>query len=129
MFILQCIIGLHSHIIDFTHAFSKADIPSGEPVLIEIPRNFNSDGGQCDVVLRLKKSLYGKSEAACLWYEKLRNGLLDHICVMSKLDTYLFMYKTVISVVYVDDCLFWARSQYEIDSVMKYFKEDGTSYN
>ena len=57
MFILQCIIGLHSHIIDFTHAFSKADIPSGEPVLIEIPRNFNSDGGPCDVVLILKKSL------------------------------------------------------------------------
>ena len=39
------------------------------------------------------------------------------------------MYKTVIYVVYVDDFLFWALSQSDIDNVMKSFKEDGTSYN
>ena len=39
------------------------------------------------------------------------------------------MSKTVIYVVYVDDCLFWACSQSEIDNVMKTFKEDGSSYN
>ena len=49
--------------------------------------------------------------------------------MMSKVDPYLFMSKTVICVVYVDDCLFWARSQSEIDNVMKSFKEDGPSYN
>ena len=31
--------------------------------------------------------------------------------------------------VYVDDCLFWARSKYDINNVMKYFMEDGPSYN
>ena len=71
MLILQFIIGLQSQSIDFTNAFSQADIPSGEPVLIELPRDFNSDGGQHDVVLQLKKSLYGHAEAARLWYEKL----------------------------------------------------------
>ena len=39
------------------------------------------------------------------------------------------MYKTVICVVYVYYFLFWERSQSEIDNVMKYFKEDGPSYN
>ena len=39
------------------------------------------------------------------------------------------MSKTVIFVVYVDDCLFREFSQSEIDNVMKSFKEDGTSYN
>ena len=29
----------------------------------------------------------------------------------------------------MDDCLFWERSQSEIDNVMKSFKEDSTSYN
>ena len=48
---------------------------------------------------------------------------------MSKVDPFLFMSKTVICVVYVDYCLFWARSQSDIDNVMKYFKEDGPSYN
>ena len=48
---------------------------------------------------------------------------------MSKVDPCLFMSKTVICVVYVDDCLFWARSKYDIDNVMNYFKQDGTSNN
>ena len=49
--------------------------------------------------------------------------------MMSKVDPYLFISNTVICVVYLDDCLFWARSQSDIDNVMKYFKEDGPSYN
>ena len=49
--------------------------------------------------------------------------------MMSKVDTCLFMSKTVICVVYVDDYLFWARSQSDIENVMKSFKEDGPSYN
>ena len=39
------------------------------------------------------------------------------------------MSKTVVCVVYVDDCLLWSRSQSDIDNVMKYLKDDGPSYN
>ena len=39
------------------------------------------------------------------------------------------MSKTVIGVVYVDDCLFWSCSKSDIDNIMKSFKEDGPSYN
>ena len=70
MLILKCILGLQSQSIDFTDAFAQADIPSGEKILIELPWDFKSDGGQHDVVLKWKKSLYGQAEAACLWYEK-----------------------------------------------------------
>ena len=93
------------------------------------PENFKSDGGQHDVVLKLKKILYGQAEAARLWYEKLQNGLLYRGFVMIKVDHCLFMSKTVIYVVYVDDCLLLACSQSDIDNVMKSFKEDGPSYN
>ena len=129
MLIFQCIIFLQSQSIEFTNAFAQVDIPSGEPVFIELPRDFKTDRGQYDVVLKLNKSLYGQAEATHLWYEKLKNGLLERSFVMRKVGTCLFMYKTVICVVYVDDCLFWSHSQYEIDNVMKYFKEYGTSYN
>ena len=61
MFNLQCIIGLQSQSIDFTNDFAPADIPSGEPVFVELPRYFKSDGEQCDVVLRLNKSLYDQA--------------------------------------------------------------------
>ena len=71
MLIFQCILGLQSKSIDFKNAFAQSDIPSGEPVLVELPRDFKIDGGQYDVVIKLKKSLYGQSKAAYLWYEKL----------------------------------------------------------
>ena len=58
MLILNCIIGLQSQIIYFTNDFYLADIPSGDLVLIEIPRYFKIDGDKCDVVIRLKKILY-----------------------------------------------------------------------
>ena len=99
----------------------KADIPCGEPVFIELPRYFNIDGGHHNVFLKLKKRLYGQAEAARLWYENLRNGLLERGFVMSKVDPYLFMSKTVICVIYVDDCIFWSRSQSESDDIMKSF--------
>ena len=46
---------------------------------------------------------------------------------ISKVDPCLFISKTVICLVYADDCTFWERSQYDIDNVMKSSKEDGTS--
>ena len=104
--IFQCILGLQSQSIDFTNAFAQADIPSGEPVFIELPRDFKSDGGQYDVVLKLKKSLYAQSKASRLRYEKLQNGLLELGFVMIKVDPCLFMSKTVICVVYVEYCFF-----------------------
>ena len=86
MLILQCILGLKSQSIDFTNAFSQADIPSGEPVIIDLPKDFKSDGGQHDVVIKLKKIIYGQAEAARICYENLRNGLLERYFVTSKVD-------------------------------------------
>ena len=129
MLILQCILGFQSQSIDFTNYFDQAYIPIGEPVFNELTRYFKSDGGQGDVVLILKKSLYGQAEAARLWYENLRNGFLDCGFVMSNVDPFLFMSKTVICVVYVNDCIFWEHSKSDIDNVMKFFKENLTSYN
>ena len=48
---------------------------------------------------------------------------------MRELDPCLFMSNTVICVVYVYDCIFWALSQYDIDIIMKSFKEDGSIYS
>ena len=99
--ILKCILGFQSQSIDFTNYFAQADIPSWYPIFIELHRYLKSYVGQCDVVNRLKKILYGQAEAARLWYEKLLNGLIDCDFVVRKVDNFMFMYKTVICVVYV----------------------------
>ena len=49
--------------------------------------------------------------------------------MMSKVDPCLFIPKTLICVVYVDDFLFWECSQSDIDNVMKSFKEYGPIHN
>ena len=126
--ILQCIIGLKSQSIDFTNSFARADIPSGEPVFVELPMDFKNDEGQHDVVIKLKKILYVQAQAARLLYEKLRNGLLERCFGTRKVDPCVFMTKTVMCVVYVDDCISWSCSQSDIDNVIKYFNEDGPSY-
>ena len=76
----------------------QAVIPKGEQVFIEIPMYFKNDWGQGDVVLGSKKILYSQAEAEPIWYENLRNGLLDFGFVVIKVDTCLFMSKTVICV-------------------------------
>ena len=48
--------------------------------------------------------------------------MLESGFVMRKVDPCMFMSKNVICVVYVDDCIFWARAQSEIDNLMKSFK-------
>ena len=55
--IFQCILRLQIQSIDFTNAFSQTGITSGEPTSIEFTRDFESDGVQCDVVIRLKAYL------------------------------------------------------------------------
>ena len=40
MLILQFILGLQSQSIDLTDAFSQEDIPIGETILIDLPREF-----------------------------------------------------------------------------------------
>ena len=106
MLILQCILGLKSQSIDLTNAFAQAYISSGEPVFVELPSNFTSDGGKHNFVFKLNKILYGQAEAARLWYKRFQNDSLERGFVMRKVDPCLFMSKTVICVVYVDDCLF-----------------------
>ena len=48
MLIYQFILGSQSQSVEFTNSFSQVDILSGEPVFIELPRDFKSDGGQGD---------------------------------------------------------------------------------
>ena len=86
MLILQCILGLQSQSIDFTNVFDQEYITSGDPVFIGLIRYFKSDGGQCGVVIRLKKCIKVQAKYARLWYENLQNGLLEPGFATSRMD-------------------------------------------
>ena len=43
--ILKRILGLQIQSIDLKNSFAQTDIPSGDPIFVELPRYLNSDGG------------------------------------------------------------------------------------
>ena len=57
-------------------------------------------------VLKLLKSLYRLRQAPRTFFEKLREGLLEHGYIQSEIDPCLFMKPGIICVCYVDDTIF-----------------------
>ena len=89
--------------VDYTNAFAQADL--AEEVYIEPPRRFRGVKDKTTKVLKLLKSLYGLKQAPCTFYQKLKSGLEEQGFTMSEHDTYFFMKKDIICVVYVDDTI------------------------
>ena len=89
--------------IDFSSAFVQA--PLKDPVWIHLPRGFQSgqSGSNSTMCLRLLKSLYGLSVAPRLWYQHLREALLDYGFKQCHNDPCLMYTATIMVVVYVDD--------------------------
>ena len=71
-----------------------------------------------------RKSVHGQAKAAHFWYEKNRDSLLDHEYLVINVYTWLFRSKFMICVLYLDYCLCWESSQYDIDKVVNYLKAD-----
>ena len=55
MFILICILGMKSKIIDIINYVAHENIPKGEQIFIEVPSNFKIHGEKYDVVIVLDK--------------------------------------------------------------------------
>ena len=113
--------GLATHQIDFSNAFVQADLK--ETVFVDVPRGFadvDGDAGQGQTVLRLRKSLYGLVQSPMHWFNHLRSTLEAlGFHAMDGYDQCAFFGHGMIILTYVDDCLFFAKSQKDIDRVVK----------
>jgi len=69
MFTLSIILGLKTKQVDYANAFVHANLK--ETVYVELPKDFEQDAQEHDVVLKLNKSLYGLKQAPLAWFEKL----------------------------------------------------------
>jgi hypothetical protein len=122
LLILAIVYGLASKQADFSNAFAQAKLE--EEIYIELPQGFQHPDGQ-DVVLKLNKSLYGLKQAALCWYELLKKGLESVGFKAKSTDPCLFIHPDVICLVYVDDCLFFAKDVKSIDAVLQKLKNKG----
>lgn len=106
--------GLTLHQMDVTNAFTQADID--EDLWVEQAKGFeiyDKDGGE--MVLKLKRALYGTKQAGRLWQDTLRQHLLDLGFKCSISDPCLFSLQSnigkILLGVYVDDIIVASSNQ------------------
>ena len=89
-------------------------------VYVEMLRGFGQPGKVC----KLKKSLYGLKNSPRNWF-KMLSGSLQAIGFESAqdVDPCLFISEKVICLTYVDDCIFIAKYEKDIDKVIKLLRE------
>jgi hypothetical protein len=75
-------------------------------------------------VLLLTKNLYGLRQAGNNWFDKLRESLHARKFKQSSVDPCLFVRHDIIIVVYVDDCLLFARDDKILDDFIQDLKSD-----
>jgi hypothetical protein len=107
--------------VDYVNAFAQGDLQ--EQVHLELPQGFQVPDNK-DYVLRLRKSLYGLVQSPRAFFIKLSNALKSRNFQQSKLDPCLFMHKKIICIVYVDDCIFFAKNDIIIQDMIKSLKSE-----
>jgi hypothetical protein len=68
--------------------------------------------------------MYGLKEAGNNWFDTLKESLLARGFTQSSIDPCLFIRANCITVVYVDNCLFFAKSDDVLDSLIASLKSE-----
>jgi hypothetical protein len=111
---------------DITAAFVHAEFRPKEHIYVHQPAGFRRGS---NMVLKLKKSVYGLRQAPRYFFEHLKERLESASIglVQSDRDPCLFIGKSVIVVVYVDDILFFAKEDSQIQHVIDELKDKGVA--
>ena len=111
--------------VDFANAFVQAEIK--EDVYVTLPAAFTGPNGESrdEVVMKLKRSLYGTKQAPMYWFNFLKNTLESKQIgfTQSELDPCLFTGDGIVVLVYVDDCLFFGPDLKKIDAKIQALKD------
>ena len=120
MLILESMLGLKSCQADVECAFLHGHLEEGEEIYMHMPRGFKQEG-KC---LRLKRSLYGLKQAPRAFHTYLVKALEKQGLRQSHLDPCLFIGDKVVAVTFVDDCLFWAKDEKDINALLVRLRSD-----
>eukprot|EP00804_Cyclotella_cryptica_P007533 CCRYP_010639-RD/>CCRYP_010639-RD protein AED:0.26 eAED:0.26 QI:0/0/0/1/0/0/3/0/643 len=107
---------------DITAAFVHAPLGPEEHIYVRQPAGFHRDG---DLVLKLKKSVYGLRQSPRNFFQYLSSHLEKQGLIPSQLDPCLFVGKSMVVVVYVDDLLIYAKTDREIDTLISNLQAAG----
>ena len=74
--------------------------------------------------MKLKWNLYGLKQAAFNWNELLTAGLKSIGFKQSEFDPCLFLHAKIICIIYVDDTIFFSKTNEPIEQVINMLKEN-----
>ena len=124
--LLAASLDLETRSVDFINAFCQAEQKT--PLFIEVPPHYKVQGREHeDLVLSLKKSLYGTVTAPKLFYEHIKAGLIDQGFEACDSDPCLFINKKegIMVLQYVDDQIWICKDSDKIDAKVAALKEAG----
>ena len=107
--------------IDFKGAYLNSNLE--HDVYVEFPKGIQTIDTAItqDMIMLLKRGLYGLKESGRLWYETLRNFLENNGFVASSWNPCIFQDKEeeILILVYVDDCLVSSKTEEAIKRLKK----------
>jgi hypothetical protein len=101
--------------------FHPCKSPSHETIYVHQPRGFHH--GKVDEVLHLKWTLYGLKQSPWYFFQYVTERLIKQGLTASKLDPCLFISKSLIVIIYVDDILIYGKSDNEINELIEQLKQ------
>ena len=116
MLIMSKLYNLNTRSIDFVLAYPQAEIKSVIYLNSSAGVIINNHGQ--DLVLKLKKNLYGLKDAGRTWWEHLSSGLEEMGFKQYVADQCVCKRDGIIIIVYVDDCLVFANDKGKVDEVV-----------
>jgi hypothetical protein len=119
--------GWVSRQVDFVLAFPQADIEC--EMYMEVPRGFHVKGSRKDHALKLDKNLYGQKQAGRVWNKFMHEGLIARGFKQSQVDMCVYYRGNVVLLVYVDDGIFLAPDQRQIQQAYADLAKDVTDEN
>ena len=118
--------GWTSRQVDFTNAFLQSDQPEDQPLFMELPQYYRPAGYEDrDVVLRMKKSIYGQVNSPLLFYEHLKVGMEKLGFVACDADPCLYIHKQhqIMVLNYCDDQIWLSPDNALIESYVKQLQD------
>ncbi len=119
---------LESKAIDFVLAFPQADLDVDIWMYLPIGFQVDTENESKCYILKLNKSLYGLKQVSLNWFEKLKQGLIDHGFHPSAIDPCLYFEKEMIIITDVDDCIIISNSMKDINTFVKFMKDGPKRY-
>ena len=115
--ILSILLGWHSRQLDFVMAYPQA--PTEMPLYMRLPQGYKRNGMTRKThALKLICNVYGQKQAGQVWNKYMDQGMYEISFTPSKFDPCLYYRRSIVFLVYIDDCIVFGPSDRSIDRVV-----------